>query len=113
MARRESGGPVSPADRHRDLIYRTLRQGQRVLHVDTQISDRIFDFGVAQQYQYRADFARGPIDHCGLGPLQRVRTIFRLAQSDRRHPPVQDPDILPCAQGDGMVHTAREEIVAS
>lgn len=43
--------------------FGSLRQEQRILDVDTKVSDRVLYLGVAEQYLDRTDITRRPVDH--------------------------------------------------
>lgn len=91
--------------------FSSLRQEQRILHVDTKVSDRVLYLGVTEQYLDHTDIARRPVDHRCLRAAKRVSSIFLRAQTDRGHPLVNEACILPRAHMFCVIDSAREYIV--
>jgi hypothetical protein len=88
-----------------------LSEGERVLNVHAEIARRALDLSVTQQQLHRPQVAGGLVDDRGLGPTERVRAIIFAPQSDRSHPLVDQPGILPRADVRRSVGSAREGVV--
>jgi len=91
--------------------FGSLRQEQRIPHVDTKISHRVLDLGMTEQYLYRTDITCRPVDHRCLRATKRVSSIFLRAQTDRGHPLVNEACTLPRAHVFCVIDSAREYIV--
>lgn len=59
-------------DNRLDSDFGSLRQEQRILHVDTKVSDRVLYLRVTEQYLDRTDITCRPVDHRCLRAAKRV-----------------------------------------
>lgn len=88
-----------------------LRQEQRVLHVDTKISNRVFNLGMTEQNLDGTDVSRRLVDHRRLRPTERVSPIFLGTQTNRGHSLINEAGVLPRAHVICVVDPAWESIV--
>ena len=93
------------------LYLRALGEGERILYVDTQISDSAFDLCVTEQYLHGAQVACLLVNDRCFGSAERMRPVVLPAQSDPGYPLVNKSSILPSADMIGMIDPARKDEV--
>ena len=71
-----------------------LRQFQCIVNINPQVSDRAFQFGVAQEQLNGPDVLGSPIDQRGLGSPHGVGAVKGRVKSDRGNPSFHDTGIL-------------------
>jgi hypothetical protein len=80
--------------------------------MDAEIPNGRLDLVMPKQDLNSAQVARLLVDEGWLGSTQRMRVIVLCAQSDRRHPFIHQPCILPCAEVPGWITAAgKDEII--
>lgn len=77
---------------------RSLSQRERVLHFDAEVPHRGLDFGVAEQNLNSPQVPGLLVNYRCLGASERMRPIILTPQTDRRHPLVDEPGVLACAE---------------
>ena len=75
-----------------------LRNGQSVVDLDTQISNRAFQFCVAEQELDGPEIAGLLVDQSRLCAPQGVGAIGRRVQVNGLHPSLNEPGVLPGGQ---------------
>src|SRR5271165_168548 len=91
----QSQCPLCPETSDFDL----LSDGERVIDLDSEISDRTFHFLVAKQKLDRTQVAGATVDQGRLRAAERVRAKDMRVQSDARNPFCDEPRVLPCRHG--------------
>src|SRR5690349_5219818 len=82
--------PLCPSDSDINLFgYR-----ERIINLDTEIADRAFDLGVAEQELHGSQIARAAVDQRCLGPAEGVRTKHPRIKPDACHPVGKKASIL-------------------
>jgi len=61
-------------------------EGESILHVDSEIADRIFDLAMAEQDLNGTKVARSPLDYRRLRSAKRVRAILASHETDTCYP---------------------------
>ena len=88
-----------------------LGQRQRVIDIDTEIADCIFDVGMAEQYLHGSKVSSRLVDERSLGAPQRMGTIFMVVEADCRHPLMEQSSVLARAQVAEIIYaTGKDEI---
>jgi hypothetical protein len=87
--------PLCPSDSDINLF----RNRERIVHVDAEIADRAFDFGVAEQELHGSQIPCTAVDQRCLGPAQGVGTKHPRIKPDARHPPGKKASILAGCHG--------------
>lgn len=77
--------------------FGSLSQKQRILDVHTEISNRVLDLGVPEQYLDGAQVAGCLVDHGRFRSSQRVRAIVRCSKPNRCDPFIDQAGVLPRA----------------
>jgi len=88
-----------------------LRQFQRILYVDPEVTDRVLDLGVSKQNLDRAKIASRLVNHCSLRASKRMSSVVLTPQPNGRHPLVNQPGILWSAEVIGVVDSTGKRIV--
>src|ERR1700719_3278207 len=87
--------PLCPDTSDFDL----LSDGERIIDLDSEISDGTFHFLVAKQKLDRTQVAGATVDQGRLRAAERVRGKDVRVQSDARDPFCDEPRVLPCCHG--------------
>src|SRR5258708_16568095 len=87
--------PLCPDTSDFDL----LSDGERIIDLDSEISDRTFHFLVAKQKLDRTQVAGATVDQGRLRAAERMRAKDVRVQSDARDPFCDEPRVLPCCHG--------------
>jgi hypothetical protein len=87
-----------------------LGERKCVFNVDTQVSDRVLDLRVTKQNLHSAQVSSRLVNHRGLGPAQRVRSILGAAKADGGDPLVDQAGVLPRAHVVRSINAAREHV---
>jgi hypothetical protein len=90
-----------------------LSQFQDVFDVDAEISDGVFDLGVARQDLDRPEIASRRVDHRRPCPTQGVGAIVLRPQTGCRDPIINKPRILPGAQVTCRINAAWEGLAVN
>jgi hypothetical protein len=69
--------------------------GQRIVDLDTEISDGAFDLGVSEQNLHRSQIACASIDQRGLGSSKRMGTKAIWVEPDAGDPTGDEARVLP------------------
>jgi len=82
--RRSAVGRSAPVDADRpggdlSLYFGLLGHLQGVIHLDAEVTDRAFEFGMPEQKLDRAQVLRPAVDQGRLRPPQRVRPYWALS----------------------------------
>ncbi|ARS29391.1 hypothetical protein KC8_19150 [Sphingomonas sp. KC8] len=93
--------------------FGTLRKAQGVIYIDAEIFDDVLDLAVTEQDLNGSQIAGDFVDHRGLGPAQRMRSIFCAVQTGSNDPFVDQTCILARAEMAGVVDPAWEQVIAS
>lgn len=96
------------AEPDRRSNFGALREGQRVINIDTQIPHSVFDVGMTQQDLNRAQVSSRLVDERCLRAAKRVGAKLALIQPDGRNPFVHQARVLPRTQVSKIVDAARE-----
>ena len=103
----ESGGrgPGDPTGLHLSLFGDL----QRVVDLDSEVSDGALEFGVTEQELNRPEIPGPPVDQRRLGASHRMSAVGRLIKPNRARPGMNDPGILPSRKVRRRRHAARKE----
>jgi hypothetical protein len=91
--KRPSGSAVATSPRRLHLSL--LRDLQRVVDLDPEVSHCAFQLRVPKQQLNCSEIPRPPVDQRRFGTSQRMRSIRRCIEPNRPHPGPDDPGILP------------------
>lgn len=64
-------------DRRAGLDFGLLGDLKRIIYLDTKVSDRAFQLGMAKQELNGSEVLRALVDQCGLGTSHRVCPVGR------------------------------------
>ena len=92
--------------------FRAFCQGKCILDIHTEIPNGVLDLAVAKQELNGSKVAGGFVYNRGFGSPERMRAILLTPQTNSRHPFVDEPGILTCAEVIGMVNPAWEHVVS-
>lgn len=95
------------------LKLNLLRDSQRVVYLDAQVSDGAFEFRVTEQNLDRPKIAGLFINLRSLCSPHGMGAICAGVEPDGRHPSVNDPSILPCRQMLRALTAAWKQIIAA
>jgi hypothetical protein len=88
-----------------------VRYRQSIVHLDAEISDGTFDFGVAKQKLDSPEIASAPVDQGRFSASQRVRPKQPWVQPDAPDPLGNEARILACGHaGFGTTTTSEQEL---
>lgn len=88
------GTNVQPANQRLD--FGLLRDLQRVINLDSKVSNGALQLGMAEQYLDGPQVLCAFVDQRCFGPPHRVRTVNRRIQANRSNPLMNNPGVLPC-----------------
>ena len=74
--------------------FRRFGERQCVVDIDPEISNRVFNLGVPEQYLNSAKVACRLVDQGGFGAPKRMCSVVLRAQSNGRYPLIDQPRIL-------------------
>jgi len=86
-----------------------FRYRKRIVHLDAEIPDRAFNFGVAEHELDGSQIAGSPVDQRRLCPTQRMRAKQFRIKSDACHPFREKPTILAGRHALAATLSAREQ----
>ena len=95
----------------KSLNLRALGESERILYIDTQISNSAFNLGVTQQNLNGAQVARLLVNDGRFGSAERVGAIVLPEQSNPGYPLINKSCILPGADMLGVIDPARKDKV--
>jgi len=107
--------PVDKQDRDADQFSSQLdlfRNAQRVMDLDTEVTNRAFELCMSQQELNGPEVARLLVNLCSLCPPHRMRAIRRAIEPGALDPGMDDPTILSCRQMRLYQEAAREEVLS-
>jgi hypothetical protein len=67
---------------------------QRIIHFDTQVSNRILQLRMAEEKLYRPQILRVSVDQSDLCSTQGVGSVFVMLKANYLHPRVDDSGVL-------------------
>src|SRR6516225_10381848 len=79
--------------------FNLLSDGERIIDLDPEVTDRTFHFLVAKQKLDRTQVAGATVDQGRLRAAERVFAKDVRVQSDARNPFCDEPRVLPCCHG--------------
>lgn len=80
----------------RRLDFGLLRDLQRVVYLDPEVSNGAFQLAMAEQELNGPQVLRASVDQCRLGPPHCVRAINRRIKSDGGNPLMHNTGVLSC-----------------
>jgi hypothetical protein len=86
--------------------------GERVVDLDAEVSDRALHLSVAEEQLYRAKVPGAPVDQSRLGSPQRVGAEQRRVQTDAGNPLRQQASILPGDEAPAFAAATMEQGIA-
>ena len=95
------------------LNFGTLSKDQGVIYIDTEIFYGVLDLAVTEQNLNGPQIAGGLVNHRGLRPAQRMRSIFCTIQTDGNDPLIDQACILTRAEMACVIDPAWEQVIAS
>jgi hypothetical protein len=84
-----------PCGRRDDLDLRLLRDLQRVIHLNAEVSHSAFKLRVSQQELNGPQVLCALVDQGRFRTPHRVRTVGGWIKTGRRYPMLDDPRVLP------------------
>jgi hypothetical protein len=88
-----------------------LCEGKSILHVNSEVSDRILDLAMAEEDLDGAQVAGRPVDDRRLRSAKRMGANFTSHQANSRHPLIDKPGILPGAEVTIVIYSAWEDVL--
>ena len=76
------------------LDFGLFRDFQRVIYLDSKVTNGALEFGMAEQNLHGPQVLRAFVDQRGLCSPHRVRTIDRWIEADGSNPLMDDPGVL-------------------
>ena len=102
--------PPSPA-RQIALDFRRLGKRKRIINIDTEVSNGVFDLGVSKQNLNSSKIAGSLVDQGSLGAAERMCSLFLGTQANRRNPFIDQSRVLSGTKVPSTVNSARERVV--
>ena len=87
------GTNVQPANQRLD--FGLLRDFQRVINLDSKVSDGAFQLAMPKQKLNRSQILRPLVDQCRFGSPHRVRAVDRWIEADGSNPLLDYTSVLP------------------
>ena len=95
----------------RSLYLSAFCEGERLLYVDAEVANSVFDLCMAEQYLHGAQVTCLLIDYRCLGSAERMRPVVLPAQPDPGDPLINEAEHMPYADMIGMINSARKDEV--